>query len=137
MWFAFDLIDEGRISPRDFVAALRQQLRCRRPIGQLAVEMGWMSMQQVFTVLSKQAEANQPFGELAIALGFLDRPQLSELIIRQLESVPKLEDILVEHGAISQRDLEHSLERLRGQMGMFRERQFESLSEEVCSERAD
>ncbi len=134
MWFAFDLIDEGRISAEGFVGALRQQLRCRRPLGQLAVEAEMMTMPQVFEVLTKQADGNEPFGELAIAMGFLSREDLSELIVRQLETVPRLEEILVECGVITQRELDSALVRLRSQVGTFRERQFETIPEAVGSE---
>ena len=129
MWFAFDLIDEGRISPTDFVAALRQQMRCRPPLGQLAVVRGLMTMDQVFRVLARQSETNEPFGELAIELGFLNREDLCGLILSQLDSVPPLEDILVECGAIKKADLDAALERLRGELGTFRERQFEVIHE--------
>lgn len=133
MWFAFDLIDEGRISAEGFVGALRQQLRCRRPLGQLAVEAEMMTMPQVFEVLSRQSDRNEPFGELAIEMGFLSREDLSELIVRQMEAVPLLEELLVECGAITKRDLEDSLARLRSQVGTFRERQFESIPEGLSS----
>lgn len=133
MWFAFDLVDEGRISPASFVQALRQQMRCRKPIGQSAVELGWMVMGQVFDVLAKQATSDLPFGELAVDLGYLTRQQVSELVILQLETMPKFEEVLVETGAISKKDLQHALAKLRGQVATYRERQFECIPESVTT----
>lgn len=134
MWFAFDLVDEGRISPTAFVRALRQQMRCRKPIGQLAVERGLMDMGQVFDVLAKQDASDAPFGELAIELGYLTREQVSELVVQQLESMPKFEEILVQTGAISKKDLQRALTKLRGQVATFRERQYESVPESISGQ---
>ena len=129
MWFAFDLIDDGQISPQAFVSALRHQMRCRRPLGQMAVERGLMTMAEVFNVLTRQSETNEPFGHLAVQMGYINREQLSELIISQLETMPRLEDILVESGVIDRTVLDDALVRLRAQLGVLRERQFEGISE--------
>lgn len=133
MWFAFDLVDEGHISPAELVGALRRQLRCRRPIGQLAVDKGLMTMGQVFDVLASQAESEQPFGEWAIRRGYICRDDLAMLMLEQVTEVPSLEDVLVEMGAIDREKLDACLRRVRKRMGFHRERSFEVLSEAELS----
>jgi hypothetical protein len=134
MWFAFDLVDEGRISADSLVKALRQQMRRRRPIGQLAIEHALMTTTQVLEVLAQQANSDLPFGELAVELGFLTRENISQLILRQIELLPSIDDMLVQTGAISRRDLEAACDKLRTRLGIYRERQYEVLMEETTGE---
>lgn len=131
MWYAFDLIDDGLITPETFVSALRHQMRARLPLGQLAVQRGMMTMSQVMEILESQAGCSQPFGKIAADKGYLSESQLSELIFAQLMSMPSLEDVLVENGWVPKEDLDAAMVRLRSRLGVFREQQFEALSEEL------
>ncbi len=128
MWLCFDLVDGGYITPEQGMQLLRQQMCCKTPIGQLAVECEMMSMGQVFDVLAQQFRSSLPFGELAIELGYLNREQLGGLILRQLDSVPTLMDLVISSGFMTEQELEDAIEhRKRTRMGAPQEQQFELL----------
>lgn len=100
MWFGFDLVDEGLVSPDALCNAMRRQMRFRRPIGQLAIDAGYMTMRDVYEVLALQHETGRPFGKLAIELGFLSREDLGLMMLQQNAEVPDLEESLVATGGI-------------------------------------
>ena len=128
MWLCFDLVDGGYITSNQAMQVLNQQMSCRKPIGQLAVESEWMTMGQVFDVLAKQFRTPLPFGELAIEMGFLNRKQLGELILRQLESAPLLSELLINLEILTEQELEQAIEeRRQKRMNSPVEEQFELL----------
>ena len=128
MWLCFDLVEGGYITSDQAMQVLNQQMSCRKPIGQLAVESELMTMGQVFDVLAKQFRSPLPFGELAIEMGYLNREQLGELILRQLESAPLLSELLINLEVLTEQELEKAIEaRRRKRMNSPDEQQFELL----------
>lgn len=117
MWFCFDLVDEGSLSTSELCAALRWQTAHRRPLGQLAVEAGMMTMARVFDVLAMQQETQQAFGQIAIELGYLTREQLGLLLLTQSETQPTVEQALVETGAMDAAGLQRRLREYRRRVG--------------------
>ena len=129
MWLCFDLVDDGYLTAEEAIQVLRQQMSCRTPIGQLAVECEMMSMGQVFDVLSRQFETELPFGEIAIEMGYLDREQLGDLILRQLDSVPTQSELLLKSGMLAEEELARAVKAKRcRRMGVPQELELLSCS---------
>lgn len=60
----------------------------RKPIGQLLVEGGFITVGQVVAVLHHQAEhPDQRFGDIAVTMGFVARDDVERVAARQLEYV--------------------------------------------------
>jgi hypothetical protein len=69
-------------------------------------------------ILDHQRESSGLFGEIAIELGFLSKDDIDKLLILQKKSCNFLGEILVLYGAISQEDMEDELRQFRETVGM-------------------
>ena len=101
--FGQSLVQEGYISELQ----LLEEKRIRSvPIGQLAIDEGFLVPKDVISILREQVISGDRFGELALAHGILEQDQLrSRLELRQWRN-PKVKDILVEKGFVSWKDVE-------------------------------
>jgi hypothetical protein len=114
MQFGVYLVRQDIISAQDLVAAIDEQQQQRTPLGQLAIELGKLSARDVFRVLRYQADfAQGQFGEAAIELQLLEEADVAELLYHQSNRLPSIGEILVEQGAITQRQLEQELAAFR------------------------
>lgn len=75
-------------------------------------------MPQVFAVLKQQADDLRPFGQIAIDLGFLTNEDLQELLLLQTKQERPVTEILVEMHCLSGEDIEAERLTLRQQMTM-------------------
>lgn len=101
MKFELSLVDSGVIGATDLCRALQRQLVERPPLGQLAIEEGYLDAGQVRCVLAQQRrENNDRFGEIAIDLGFLNREQLATLLLLQHETQRPLAEYLIDGGDV-------------------------------------
>lgn len=98
----------GRISWKDMIDAIVWQSEQRPKIGQLALQAGIMSSQQIVTVLSKRA-GDERFASCAQRIGFLSSRQRIALIGRQRKMQRCIGEYFVERGLISKRDLSELL----------------------------
>lgn len=110
------LVDQGAITPQQFTAAVKESLKRKTPIGELAMREHKLRMNQVYEILRLQADRKASFGRLAIEAGYLNRTQLAELLYIQAEEEPPIGQILVEQGAILPRDLETHRRNLQTQI---------------------
>jgi hypothetical protein len=102
MHFGLHLKKKGMISSDQLVAALEEQLNSLVPIGQLALEEGVLAARDIFEVLQAQNEApNVRFGDLAIEMGLMTRDELMRLLLIQADRKPPIAEILVAQGALS------------------------------------
>jgi hypothetical protein len=101
MRFCIHLVHQGSISHGQFVTAMEEHLKGRKPLGRLAMESGLISMRQTFEILERQTETGLRFGHIAVKLGYLTEPQLTELLSRQSAQNQSVADILLAAGAIS------------------------------------
>jgi hypothetical protein len=99
---ALRLLTRKLASPRQIQAAVDACHASRPKIGALALVEGKLKVAHVFQILREQATSDEYFGEIAMRLGYLDRSTLCELLWLQVERTPKLLDVLVEQGAISE-----------------------------------
>ena len=114
MWFASHLFAKKLITGDQFAQAVRLQLERRPRIGALVISRGLLTIKQVMAVLSAQADnLERPFGELAVELGYLTREQLAELLFEQDRQAPPLGTILLELGALSVDDFRRELRTAR------------------------
>ena len=123
MDFGFYLHEQGVVSSDDLVAALMMQNTTKVPIGALAMETGKLAVRNVLTILRVQSDLpNDRFGDIAVELGLMTKRDLAELLMEQSDRRPRVEQCLVELGALSQQQMEEELatyrrERERGGAG--------------------
>jgi two-component system chemotaxis sensor kinase CheA len=85
------------------------RLRLRRPmLGCLAVEIGVMTVDQMFETLSQMGEG-QRFGQTAVRLGFITEAHLGYLFLLQELRTPPMADFLVAEGVISREVMDSEL----------------------------
>ena len=96
MHFGLYLKKKGVITAEQLVAAAEVQLASLTRIGQLALEESILSPRDIFEVLQAQsASPNERFGELAIEMGLMTRDELMRLLMIQADRRRTIADILV------------------------------------------
>ena len=104
MHFGLYLKKKGIISAEQLVAALEAQLATLPRIGQLALEEGIISPRDIFDVLQAQRRSpDVRFGELAIEMGLMTRNELMRLLMIQADRKRPLADVFVTEGMLSER----------------------------------
>jgi hypothetical protein len=102
MHFGLYLKNKGIISAEQLVAALETQLKTLTPIGQLALEEGIIRPRDIFDVLRAQSQSpNVRFGDLAIEMGLMTRDDLMRLLMIQADRKRPLVEILVGQGILT------------------------------------
>ena len=107
--FGGHLVDRGRITNDQLVAALDVQRRSRPLIGRIALTERILSVRQVMRILDAQVTRAGPFGEVGIELGFLTPDGLENLLGIQRDMTPKIGEILVQMGALTRAQLEEEI----------------------------
>ena len=103
MHFGLYLKNQGIISAEQLVDALETQLKTLPPLGQLALEEGIISPRDIFDVLRAQSESpNERFGDLAIEMGLMTRDDLMRLLMIQADRKRPIAQILVGQGVLSE-----------------------------------
>ncbi len=97
MRIQLNLIQTDAISAEEYLEALFKQQNDRPSLGQLALELGFLTTQQVREILHIQSEGqSRRFGEIAMSLGMIKRTQLAELLMEQLEREKPIQNYLEE-----------------------------------------
>ncbi len=109
-FFGEYLIAGGHVSPADLERAVAHQREHNLPLGQLALEEGLLTADQVAEVHQEQRRTDQRFGELAVSKGFLAKQDLERLLAGQAERRVYLGQALVRLGVLEARQLEDLLE---------------------------
>lgn len=102
----------GQISFHELTSALAWQRRQRPLMGQLAIDRGLLSHQQVVDLL-KHVGRGQRFGDLAVQRGCLGEADRQRLLTEQRCRQRKLGEYFVGLGRIANTDLERELARQR------------------------
>ena len=114
MNFGIYLVQKQVITADQFVDALAQQLAEVVPLGQLAIAEGMLSMKDVFAIMRSQSDVPlYRFGEAAVNLGFISENQLAQLLMVQSERKRPISEILVEHEVLSKTDVIEELAAFR------------------------
>jgi hypothetical protein len=120
MWFASYLFEKGIITGDQFAKAVREQFSRRPLLGRVAIHRGMLTLRQCRKILSAQADTmEKPFGQLAVELGFVTREELADLILEQAESTPSLGEILVETTVLSRSQMLDELRQARQEAGYY------------------
>jgi hypothetical protein len=107
MQFGLYLVKHRVITSEDFVKAIEYQLASRPLLGALAIEMGTLSVNEVFQVLRTQADdPTEMFGELAVNASMLTEDELSDLLYRQASRAQPIASIVVALGLVSAEDVQ-------------------------------
>ncbi len=114
MKFGLYLLDRELITERQLIQALQKQEESLPPFGQLAIEVGMLSVRDVFRVLRVQSDyAKEHFGETAVDMDLLTESQVAELLLMQSNRRARLADVLVSMGAIPREACNRQLEAYR------------------------
>ncbi len=109
-----NVIQTGAISAEQYLEALDKQQNDRPSLGQLALELGFLSTQQVREILQIQSEGHvSRFGEIALSMGMIQRTQLAELLMEQLEREKPIQFYLEEICDCSPEEIRASLAKQR------------------------
>lgn len=93
---ALDVISEGLVSVEVLRRVVADRRLDRSPIGKIMMSHGMLTMDQAFEVLGHQASSDQLFGEIAVQLGFVTAEQVRTCIDVQIEETPSLLKTLVD-----------------------------------------
>jgi CheY-specific phosphatase CheX len=88
------------------MAAVNHQREVNRSLGQIAVELEYLSPAQVEEVHAEQQRRDLMFGELAVEKGYLTRLQVEEILSVQKGTYMYLGEVLVQLGHLHEEDLE-------------------------------
>jgi CheY-specific phosphatase CheX len=112
-FFGQFLLERGRITSPQLLAAVRLQEEANVQLGQLAVDHGYLNADEVRHLNERQRTIDRRFGELAVDEGLLSSDQLQELLRVQAVGRLKLGEALVRLGSLTTEALEHELEAFR------------------------
>jgi hypothetical protein len=82
----------------DAVTTRRDQ---RPAIGQLLLSHRKLTMRQVFEILKKQATCSKRFGEIAVEMGYVTNDEITEMLQLQAMLCPSLLDVLLSRNLIT------------------------------------
>ena len=108
-FFGRFLIDRGKITAEQLHSAVSVQNQANQPLGHRAIELGYMKNQDVQWINQLQRTRDRRFGELAVETGMLTENQLGELLIGQAQDWILLGEVLMEQGYLTQEELAHEL----------------------------
>ncbi|MCG8554104.1 MAG: chemotaxis protein CheX [Proteobacteria bacterium] len=114
-FFGQFLLAAGIVTPCHLVAAVEHQEEHNLALGDYAVRLGMLTLEQVLKVNALQAAKDLLFGEAAIELGLLTQQQLDSLVAEQQREHIKIGEALVELGYVEAKEVEQAFERYRKQ----------------------
>ena len=107
LWFAAQLYQRGVVSADEFAEAVSRQIADRPPLGSVAIARGKLSKSEVADICAAQVNAgHKRFGEVAVEMGLLTDDDVDELLAVQSESVPDLLEIFEKMGTLTRSQLE-------------------------------
>jgi len=105
------LVNQKIINPQQLRKALEEQKISGKTFGEVAVSLGLLTAEQVEQVLEKQKRlaGNVKFGMAARIMDLLSVDQIKTILETQGKVKPKLGEILINQGAITEENLKKSL----------------------------
>jgi hypothetical protein len=111
------LLYDGKIDLYELELALNFQKQKHVALGVLAVQEKFIDSSQLCTVLDYQRHRRKEiFGEVAIELGFLSKDDVDTLLDMQEKSHIQIGEVLVLFGALTREDMEEELKEFHGMM---------------------
>jgi len=109
-FFGQFLLERGRITSLQLLAALEFQKSLSMPIGTLALERGWLSAAQIKNILEQQRRNTSRLEELAVQLGYMTQAQVDELLqVKETSHRVRLGEALMIKGFITLESLDREL----------------------------
>jgi hypothetical protein len=97
MLFGKYLVERGIINADEFFQAFKAQLASRPQLGTLAVQRRLLTIHQVFEVLEAQCDRpSELFGDLAVQMGFITNDDVARLLREQSDLIKPFKDVIVE-----------------------------------------
>ena len=105
MRFGEFLISRNLVSQAQLLHALDEQARNAPFAGTIAVQMGFLSPEQVLTITQRCQNENIEFLALSFRLGLLTEKQTALIMQNQSENTPKLGQIFVRQKVVNEEAL--------------------------------
>jgi CheY-specific phosphatase CheX len=100
------LLGRGVVTLKTLMLALRQVNSGGERLGDLAVNQGFLSREDVDSILERQSDGIQAFGRTAVEMELLTVNQVNSLLILQRRSKGGIGDALVALGHVTQQDMD-------------------------------
>jgi len=107
------LLSEGILDAETLNEVMKYQDTIRLKMGVLAIEMKYLSVEQVEEIHNAQARQDKRFGEIAIEKRYLDTDQLDELLSMQKSEHLRLIQALVDKEVFTTKEAEEILEKYK------------------------
>ncbi|MBQ7678066.1 MAG: chemotaxis protein CheX [Lachnospiraceae bacterium] len=105
-FFGSYLLGRNAVSPEDLTAAITMLADTHIKLGTLAMQMGYMTADEVDEVTYMQTREDKRFGEIALEKNYLFEDQLQNLLKAQIPDYLLLGQTLVDMGCLTNSDLE-------------------------------
>lgn len=105
-FFGSYLLNRNAVSPENLTAAISMLADTHIKLGTLAMQMGYMTANEVDEVTFMQTREDKRFGEIALEKNYLFEDQLKELLKAQIPDYLLLGQTLVDMGCLTNADLE-------------------------------
>ncbi|MCQ2082042.1 MAG: chemotaxis protein CheX [Lachnospiraceae bacterium] len=112
------LVNKGLISVEQYSALFDELSKVRAKLGLIAVHEGLMTEYQADTVNMLQATMDMKFGDLAVEKGFLTPDQVQEMLKKQGDPYLSLAQALENMGIMKLTDLDHLMKRYQAENEM-------------------
>lgn len=113
MWFGKYLVEKNVISAKALIDVMADCFERHTAIGQLTIKHKILTLSKVIQVLNAQAIDPRPFGQIAIEMGFMTKEQLHRLIGLQQCEDPSWQDELVRSEVLTEEQLKRHLQEWR------------------------
>ena len=105
MRFGEYLLSRNLVTPEQLSRALESQRSYTRPLGKLARELGYISRRGNVQVLLENIKSEKRYGDIAVEKGLLTRQQVDELVEIQKRDSVMIGNLLVEDEVLTQKQL--------------------------------
>ena len=109
MRFGEYLVSRKLVTDEQLSKALELQRASMRPMGKFAKKLGYISRKDNVRVLLEHIKGNKRYGDLAVEMGFLTEEQVRDVLETQSREGVMLGKILVQEGALTRVELLHAL----------------------------
>lgn len=109
MRFGEFLLREKLVTGQQLATALEFQRDYNRPMGGFAQRLGYISRKDNVRILLEHVRTRKRYGDIAVEKGFLTREQIDEVLkVQSIDNI-MLGKILVRDGALTRKQLIHAL----------------------------
>lgn len=108
-FFGQFLIEQDAITHESLLHAIELQEHTNLKLGAMAVQLGYISTQEIETAHTAQLSKDMKLGDLLVEQGFLTAAQLDEVIAHQKATHLYIGEALIKVGALTPEKLDHYL----------------------------